>query len=290
MSISRKDAIANGEQFYTPTKPCKNGSMALRRTNGSACQCLVCIDEQYKKNSDWKSKNLDQLTAYSKARYANNRTEELARQKAYREANHDKLKRKDAAYRANNKDKISQYRSTNKDKIAKIQADWYNKNKEKKLDQARAYRADNSEILKERSKLSRLKLTDDEKKKIYDKQRQWRILNDQKMAAYFIEYRSKNRDRINSYASKRRAAKRERLPVWFGELDQFVMQEAAALAAERTEQTGIEWHVDHMIPMQARKASGLHCADNIQVIPALLNRFKSNKMIATCFKEWILFI
>lgn len=101
------------------------------------------------------------------------------------------------------------------------------------------------------------------------------------------QWRRDNQDKRRSSHAKRRAAKQERLPVWFGELDQFVMQEAAALAAERAEQTGFEWHIDHMIPLQARKASGLHCADNIQVIPARINIRKRNRLILTEPLQWL---
>lgn len=75
--------------------------------------------------------------------------------------------------------------------------------------------------------------------------------------------------------------------MWFGEFDDFVIKEAFILAKLRGKTTGIEWDVDHMIPLQAKSASGLHCAFNIQVIPSTLNRKKSNQMIFTEPGEWI---
>lgn len=61
------------------------------------------------------------------------------------------------------------------------------------------------------------------------------------------------------------------------ELDRLVAAEAFMLATRRTAVTGIKWHVDHIIPLNHKLASGLHCAFNIQVVPARWNIQKSNR-------------
>lgn len=101
------------------------------------------------------------------------------------------------------------------------------------------------------------------------------------------EYYIRNKDNYRSAKAKRRAIKNQRLPVWFGEFDKFVVSECAILASIRTEETGINWHVDHMVPLQAKKASGLHCAVNLQVIPAVMNLKKHNRMVITDRLEWL---
>ena len=90
--------------------------------------------------------------------------------------------------------------------------------------------------------------------------------------------------------SARHAAEILRIPAWFGELDQFVVGECGSLAKARELATGIVHHTDHMIPMRAKKASGLHCGLNLQVIPAYLNLAKSNRMTMTRPWEWLKFI
>lgn len=86
---------------------------------------------------------------------------------------------------------------------------------------------------------------------------------------------------------KRRAAKSDRTPIWFGELDLFVWQEASDLVRKRRESTGMEWDADHILPLKCRTVSGLHVWNNCQVIPAILNNKKRNKLIIQTSNEWI---
>ena len=116
---------------------------------------------------------------------------------------------------------------------------------------------------------------------------EYRSKNAQKIIAYRSAYHSENRDRSNQYCTARRSAKLNRTPIWFSEFDEFVMAEANHLALIRREATGIEWEVDHMIPLQAKSASGLHVGVNIQVLPMWFNRSKRNKMIFTEPFEWM---
>ena len=58
------------------------------------------------------------------------------------------------------------------------------------------------------------------------------------------------------------------------ELDRFVLIEAIKLAKARKELTKFDWDVDHIIPISK---NGTSKYDNIQVVPALWNKQKSNK-------------
>jgi hypothetical protein len=44
-------------------------------------------------------------------------------------------------------------------------------------------------------------------------------------------------------------------------------------------ETGIEHHVDHIIPMRGKLVSGLHIAENLRVIPEFDNLSKGSKFM-----------
>ena len=75
--------------------------------------------------------------------------------------------------------------------------------------------------------------------------------------------------------------------VFVSEWDEFVEEEARNLAYMLEACTGIKWDVDHLLPLHAETVSGLHCANNLQVIPATLNRRKHNKLKYTERGEWL---
>lgn len=57
----------------------------------------------------------------------------------------------------------------------------------------------------------------------------------------------------------------------------FIISEAYDLARLRAKATGIEWEVDHIVPLQSKLVCGLHCEANLQVIPAVANNKKGNR-------------
>jgi len=103
--------------------------------------------------------------------------------------------------------------------------------------------------------------------------KQYRINN----LEYFKTYDQANKHRINAKTRKRQAAKLQRTPAWLTEIDYWMIEEAYELAALRTNLTGFQWEVDHIIPLQGKAVSGLHTPYNLQVIPMVENRAKNNR-------------
>ena len=82
---------------------------------------------------------------------------------------------------------------------------------------------------------------------------------------------------ITYHAGKRRACKMQRTPAW---ADHAAIASVYAEAARLTRKTGIQHHVDHIIPLQGKTVSGLHVANNLRAIPAADNLKKHNKFDA----------
>jgi hypothetical protein len=102
------------------------------------------------------------------------------------------------------------------------------------------------------------------------------------------EWRSKHREsnrafkkanpgKVNANTVKRRTAKMHRTPSWLTADDLWMIEQAYELAALRTKLFGFSWHVDHVLPLQGKKVSGLHVPNNLQVIPWKDNVSKANR-------------
>lgn len=69
-----------------------------------------------------------------------------------------------------------------------------------------------------------------------------------------------------------------------GELSSLVLTEAVKLCSMRKSATGINWHVDHIVPVSKGGSAEF---DNLQVVPAYWNQSKSNRHSNTYFPRGI---
>ena len=109
--------------------------------------------------------------------------------------------------------------------------------------------------------------------------KQQRLNNPEQKQAWNKVWASNNKDYYAMYASFRRKGVKQATPSWLTEDDIFLFEEIYDLARLRTKVTGLEWHVDHIIPINGRLVCGLHTPDNLQVILGSTNRKKSNKWV-----------
>lgn len=113
------------------------------------------------------------------------------------------------------------------------------------------------------------------------KQREWRAKNPQHAGAQAAKrvYKQNNVGKVNADTAKRRTAKMQRTPAWLTADDFWILEQAYELAALRTKLLGVQFHVDHILPLQGKYVSGLHVPTNVQVIPWRDNVSKANKYL-----------
>lgn len=151
-------------------------------------------------------------------------------------------------YQSKNPEAIQQrtkdYYNSNKDVCLQRNKDWVEKNKEYHSKQKREYAQRTAEYIKERYK----------------------------------QYYEANYPRMLAKRNKQHADKIKRTPAWLTKDDYWMIEQAYELAALRSQMFGFPWHVDHIFPLRGKTVSGLHVPTNLQVIPAVENLRKGNRL------------
>lgn len=140
----------------------------------------------------------------------------------------------------------------------RLKKEWYERNKELTKERARSWALANPEQTAARKA-------------------KWRQENSKTHNAYNRKWFAENKDKRSSYQAKRKATILQRTPSW--DPDAHLIIAKYQLAAMLSKASGIEHHVDHIIPLQGKKVSGLHVFSNLRVIPGSDNVKKSNKFL-----------
>lgn len=133
-------------------------------------------------------------------------------------------------------------RKISKEHIKKRRHLHYVKNKEKVLKQTKEYKKNNPEVAK--------------------KSRQ--------------KWRRNNLDKDAARSANRRASKKQRTPKWLTEGQKNRIKQYYTAAQDLRWED--EMHVDHIIPLNGKTVSGLHVPWNLQLLPALENMSKGNRL------------
>lgn len=90
------------------------------------------------------------------------------------------------------------------------------------------------------------------------------------------EYYILNKSVLNKKALQRQFLKNIATPSWanFDRIMEYYQD-----AKELTELTGIQFHVDHIIPLNGKVVCGLHVENNLQILTREENLLKSNKFL-----------
>jgi hypothetical protein len=108
-----------------------------------------------------------------------------------------------------------------------------------------------------------------------DRSRNYYRTNTRSKLAQNRAWKQINPHKLSMYSARRRAALISATPNW--SIDFFV-EEAYTLAKLRSETFGVQWEVDHIVPLVSSRVCGLHAHCNLQVIMRSENARKSNTL------------
>ena len=109
-------------------------------------------------------------------------------------------------------------------------------------------------------------------------QRGWQDLNRSHVNSYNNNWRKANPDKHAARQGQRRASKLKATPSWLSDEQKAHIKRLYSLSKTMSDITGINYHVDHIIPLKGENVCGLHVPWNLQVLRADLNIKKSNKL------------
>jgi hypothetical protein len=191
--------------------------------------------------------------------------------RAYRAANHARILAVKAAWREANREKINaghrEWTYANLDHVHASQA----KSRAKNIDKVRANVAKNN-ALHGKAYSARYRAKHPDRRR--ESNRKWTAANLERVKAARRQYLAQNKDKLAAKSSRRRALKFQAIPDWF-EADK--VAEIYQLAQGISFAMGEEYHVDHIVPLNSSLVCGLHCAANLQILPARLNLSKGNR-------------
>lgn len=162
----------------------------------------------------------------------------------------------------------------NKEKIRAEAKVKYQDNRENILLQKKDYALRNKEVLK----IKKREYYVEKKEAILEKRRDFYLENKDKLKIYKKDYRSKNKGKCNALGAKKYARKVQATPKWLtkehlNEIDRIYIK-----AKEMEKETGIKYHIDHIVPLRGKTVCGLHVPWNLQILTAEENSRKSNKL------------
>ena len=132
---------------------------------------------------------------------------------------------------------------------------WYAANRDRSIAKSRLWAAQNRYLARART-------------------RAWAASNPERKKLSDRRWAENNPDKVLANINKRRAIKMTAMPAW---ADDRMIKEVYRLAKERTKQTGIKHHVDHVIPLNSPLVCGLHNEFNLAIVSAKENLKKGNR-------------
>lgn len=185
-----------------------------------------------------------------------------ARDSAYYQRNKEKIKARVKAYTAENSEKVKQYK-----------ASYFKANKERLVEKSKQYHQKN----KNEINLKRRRAYAEAPEANLAASREFRRTHTDWCREYGVAWRKANPYKVNKLSQDAKARKLQAIPSWETDFDKFVIEEIYDMSRLKTRMTGVEHHVDHIVPLKSKVVCGLHTPINLRVVTAKVNLTKSNK-------------
>ena len=157
-------------------------------------------------------------------------------------ATKDGLQNKCKKCQSDRKEYLKEYRARNSEKLKKLNKQWYSENIDKCKQKFKDYYLENITILRQKGQ----------------------------------QHYQNNKSLYLHYSKSRKLLLTSRLPLWNTEKDLDDIKMVYCEARRLTLETGVQYHVDHIIPLQGVVVCGLHVPSNLQIITAEEKLKKSN--------------
>lgn len=108
---------------------------------------------------------------------------------------------------------------------------------------------------------------------------EWKEKNPERKSQSDKNWRANNVDKKRSYQAFRRAKVKEATPPWLTKDHRYQIALLYKETLRLSRESGVMYHVDHIVPLAGKNVSGLHVPWNLQAIPAADNHRKSNKLV-----------
>lgn len=252
---SRDKAKSLKLKRYFTGKPCHRGHIAERIV--SSYECLACAKAKY--HSLTKEQKLERSRKIRESRALKHGGKYYFTGKPCKRGHIVLRLVADSSCVECVRVRSREYYEANKGRIVECAAKWSRENKEKSQASKRRWRERNTEYMRKH----RIKTREQNNERYY----RWRALNPDRARLIIKKYKTANPALISANSAKRRACEIQRTPGWADKEGIRFFYECRPKGC----------HVDHIMPLQGKRISGLHVETNLQWLPARINESKSNK-------------